>query len=164
LEIFHRRVQRFLDRSRQSVNFVDEQDIMLLEIRQDRRKIARGRENQPGRRAQRPPHFTRNNVGNGRLPETWRTIENRMVERLSPLFRCFNADAKGILHARLPDVLVEGLRPERLLHTAFIVRQLRIHDSLGHTGSGLLAHFVTVSRAAERISAAAARRLGPEPA
>jgi hypothetical protein len=164
LEVFHRRVQRFLYRSRQSVNFVDEENVMLLEIRQDRRKIARVREDQSGRRAQRPPHFTRNDVGNGRLPEPWRAVENRMVERLSPLFRRFDADPQGILHARLPDVLVEGLRAERLLHAAFIVRQLRINDSLGHNGSGLLAHFLTVSRAAERISAAAARRLGPESA
>jgi len=103
-------------------------------------------------------------MGNGRLSEPWRTIENRMVERLSPLFRRLDADPQRILHARLPDVLVEGLRAERLLHTAFIVRQLRINDSLGHEGSGLLAHFVTVSLAAERVSAAAARPLGPEPA
>jgi len=44
LEVFHRGVQRFLYRSRQSVNFIDEEDVMLLEIRQDRRKIARVRE------------------------------------------------------------------------------------------------------------------------
>jgi len=103
-------------------------------------------------------------MSNGRFPEPWRTIENRMVERLSPLFRRFDADPQGILHAGLPDVLVEGLRAERLLHAVFIVRQLRINDSLGHDGSGLLAHFVTVSVAVERVSAAAARRLGPEPA
>src|SRR5512134_2154987 len=135
LEVLHRRVQGLLDRSRQAMNLVDKEDVMLLEVRQDRRKIARVRQDQAGRRTERPSHFTRNDVGNGRLSKAGWTVKYRMVERFTALFGRLDADPQGIFHARLPDVLVKRLRTKRLLHAAFIVRQLRIDYSLGHDGS-----------------------------
>ena len=98
-------------------------------------------------------------MGDGRLPEPWRTIKNRMVEWLSPLFRRFDADPQRLLHARLPDVLVEGLRAQRCSMLRSSSVNCVFTNSLGHDVQVSWRYFVTVSVAVEGISAAAARRL-----
>ena len=40
LEILHRRIQHFLDRRAEAMDFVDEQDVALFEIGQQRGEIA----------------------------------------------------------------------------------------------------------------------------
>ena len=48
LEILHRRIEDFLDRGIEPVNFVDEEDVALFEIGEERRKVAGLRDHRAG--------------------------------------------------------------------------------------------------------------------
>jgi hypothetical protein len=98
------------------VNLIDEEDIVLLEIREDRRQISGMGEHEAGGRPQRGLHFLGDDVGNRRLPQAWWTVENGVIERLASLHRCIDADAQRLFHPLLSDVVIERLRPQHVFY------------------------------------------------
>ncbi len=70
LEILHRRIENFLDRRVQAMNFVDEEHIALFEIGQKRCEIAGLRDHRPRRRAEADAQFLRHDLRQRRLAET----------------------------------------------------------------------------------------------
>ena len=97
LIVFHRRIERLFDGGRESMNLIDEQDIVFLKIRQDGGQIARMAQDQTGGRAEGRSHLTSNNVGDGGLAKPWGAIKNSVIERFA---RCFAASiqiSKAIL-------------------------------------------------------------------
>ena len=69
LVVLHRRIQDLLDRRRHPVDLVDEQHLVLAEVRQNRREIAGPLEHRPGGRAHRDAELVADDVGERRLAE-----------------------------------------------------------------------------------------------
>ena len=69
LEILHRRVKDFLNRRSQPVNLVDEQNVMWLQVGQQRRQIARARNHRPGRGAKPDSQLARDDLRQRGLAE-----------------------------------------------------------------------------------------------
>ena len=121
-KILHRRVQALLDDRQQAVDLVDEQDVAFLQRRQDARQIAFALQRRPGRHAHLGSHFIRQQIRERRLPQTRRTRQKDMVERV--------AAAPGRLHVHrqvvddfsLPDELVETPRAKRGVLVAIAFR------------------------------------------
>ncbi len=86
LKILHRRVEDFLDRGHQPVDLVDEQDVVRLQIGQQRGKVAGALYHRPGGSAEVNPQLARHNLRQCRLAEAWWTEKQHMVERLVPAF------------------------------------------------------------------------------
>ena len=132
LIVLHRRIERLFDRGRKSMNLVDEQDIVLLKVRQDGGQIARMGQHETRGRAEGSPHLTSNDMGYGGLPQTRGAIKDRVIERFVPLLRRLDADPQGFFHPLLADVLLQALRTQHGLDTSLFVRDLRADNSLGH--------------------------------
>ncbi len=110
--ILHRRVEHFLDRAREAVNFVDEEDIALLEVRQDRDDVAGPLDGGAGGGADGDAEFGGDDRGERRLAEAGRAIEEDMIERLAARPRRLDGDREVRLHLLLPDVLRQPLGPQ----------------------------------------------------
>src|ERR1044071_860684 len=110
LIVLHRWIKRLLNRGGKAVNFVNEQDVMLLEICQDGGQIACMGQHETGGRAERSPHLTSNDMGNGGLPQPRGAIKNRVIERFVPLLRRLDTDPQGFFHPFLANILLQGLR------------------------------------------------------
>src|SRR5205823_10051281 len=82
LEVFHRRIQRFLDRSRQAMHLVDEQDVALLQRGEDGGEVTGVAQDGPGGGADGDAHFPGDDVGNRGLADARGAVEHAVVERL----------------------------------------------------------------------------------
>jgi hypothetical protein len=111
--VLHRGVEHFLDHGIQAVDLVDEQDVALLQIGQQRGKVARLGDDRPGRGAKAHAQLARDDLRQRRLAKAGGAEEQHMVHRLAPRTGRFDEDAKVVLRCRLPDELVEHLGPQR---------------------------------------------------
>ena len=111
-EIFQGGVEDLLDAPTQAVNLVDEQHIVLLEVREDRRHVARSLDGGARRDADVHPHLRRDDVGERRLAQAGRPVEQHVVQRLLPLSCRQYADPKVVLNLLLADVLLQRPRTQ----------------------------------------------------
>ena len=81
--VLHRRVEHFLDRGIEAMDLVDEQDVAVLEVGQQRGEIARLGDHRPAGGAEADPHLARQDRGERGLAEAGRAEEQDMVERLA---------------------------------------------------------------------------------
>jgi hypothetical protein len=94
------------------VDFVNEQDVAVFEIREERRKVARFRDNRTRRRAETDAHFLGDNLRERGLAKPGRTKEKHMVKRLpAPLGR-LDKHPQIVTRRRLPDKFAERFRPQ----------------------------------------------------
>ena len=100
LVVLHRRIEDFLDRRVEPVDFVDEQDVALLEIGQQRREIAGLGDHRAGGRAEIDAQLARHDLRQRRLAEAGRADEQHVVERLAAVLRRLDEDLE--IGARLP--------------------------------------------------------------
>ena len=84
LKILHRRVEHFLDRGIEPVDFVDEQHVALFEIGEERGKIAGLGDHRPRRGAEIDAELARHDLRQRRLAEPRRADEQHVIERLMP--------------------------------------------------------------------------------
>src|SRR6185295_4287218 len=89
-------------------------------------------QNETGGRTERSPHLTSNDVGNGGLPQSRGTIEDRVIECFIPLFRRLDTDPQGFFHPLLANILLQSLRTQDRFDISLFVRNLRTDNSLGH--------------------------------
>src|SRR5439155_19657102 len=106
VELLHRRVEDLLDDAGQAVDFVDEQDRTVLEVRQDRREIAGAFDRGPARDLYRDPELVRDHARERGLPHSRRTVERDVLERLVAGLGRFYDDAELPFDLVLVDVLV----------------------------------------------------------
>ena len=130
--VLHRRIEHFLDRRIEAVDLVDEQDVAVLEIGQQRGEVARLGDHRARGRAEADAHLARKNSGERRLAEPRRAVEQHMVERLAAAFRGVDEDAEILARRLLPDELVEAFRAKRRI--GVLGRALRRRDSGGVGG------------------------------
>ena len=113
LEILHRRIEDFLDRRVQPVHLVDEQHVAVFEIGEQRGEVAGLGDHRAGGRAEVDAELARHDLRQRRLAEAGRPDEQHMVERLAPALGRLDEHFQIGPHRRLPDELVERLRPQR---------------------------------------------------
>ena len=92
LEVLHRRIEDFLDRRTEPVDLVDEEDVVLFEIGQQRREIARLGDDRAGGGAEIDAELLRHDLRQRRLAEARRPDEQHMVERLAAALRRLDED------------------------------------------------------------------------
>ena len=85
LVVLHRRIEDLLDRGRQAVDLVDEQHLVALQRRQDRREVARALDDRARRGLHRHAEFVRDDVRERGLAETRRARHQHVVERFATL-------------------------------------------------------------------------------
>ena len=83
LEILHRRIEDFLDRRIEPVNFVDEQHVALFEVGEERREVAGLGDHRARRGAEIDAKLARHDLRQRRLAEPGRADEQHMIERLA---------------------------------------------------------------------------------
>ena len=100
LEVLHRRVQDLLDRPRQAVDLVDEQDVALLQLGEDRRQVAGPFQRRARRDVQGHAHLGGGDAGQRRLAEPGRAGEQQVVDGLAAPPGGLDDDRRGAPSAR----------------------------------------------------------------
>ena len=139
------------------MDFIDEEDIALFKIGQQRREIAGLGDNGAGRGAEIDPQFLGHDLRQRRLAKTGRTDEQHVVERLTGLLRSLDEHLHVRTRRTLTDELRQAQRADRLVHVvgALLRRQERVGRRLR------LAHEPCfVDRAARPAMGGHAGRLG----
>ena len=83
LEVLHRRIEDFLDRRIEPMDLVDEQDVALLEVGEQRGEIAGLGNHRTGGGAKADAQLLGHDLRQRRLAETRRTRKQHMVERIA---------------------------------------------------------------------------------
>ena len=94
------------------MDLVDEQHLALAEVREDGREIAGALEHRPRRGANRRAELVGDHVGERRLAEAGRTVQQHVIERLATAGRRGNRDLQVGADAVLADVVVEPTRAQ----------------------------------------------------
>ena len=116
LEILHRRIQNLLHRPAEAMNFIDEQNIAVRQISQNRRQIARFLNRRAAGHTQICAHFISNHRRHGRLAKPRRAVQQHMVKRLAALFGSSNRQFQILFQPLLPDVFRKTLRTQTYLN------------------------------------------------
>ena len=135
-EVLHRRVEQLLDHPRQPVDLVHEEDVALVDIGQDAHEVAAALERRPRRGDHGGAHLVGENGRERRLPETRRSREQHVVERLAALARRLHRHPQALDGRALAHVLVEPLGAQLALD----LRLFRQGDAAHHArlvGHGL---------------------------
>ena len=101
------------------MNLVDEQDVVLLEVREDGGKIALPLDDGAGGHLDADAHLPGQDVGQRRLAEAGRAGEQDVVEGFPALSGRLDEDGEAFLHALLADIFGQRPRPERPFLLAF---------------------------------------------
>jgi hypothetical protein len=88
------------------VDFVDEEHIVLLEVRQDSGEVAGALYGRSRCNAHRDAHLGGDDVRERRLAEAGRAVEEEVIERLAPLLRRVDGDTDVVLELLLADELI----------------------------------------------------------
>ena len=135
LEILERRIEDFLDRRRQPVDLVDEQDVALFEVGEQRGEVAGPGDHRAGGGAEIDAELARDDLRQRRLAEAGRPDEQHVVERLLA-------------------------RPRRLDEHLEVGARLRLTDEFGEQSAGGAARRARRRRAPP---AATTRLIAPAP-
>ena len=111
-EVLHRRIEHLLDHPAQPVHLVDEQDVVLLQLGQDGHHVARTLNRRARRGLDLHAHLGGHDVGQRRLAQSGRPVQQQVVQGLAPLPRGRYRDAEVALDAVLADVFGQAPRPE----------------------------------------------------
>jgi hypothetical protein len=119
-EVLERRIENLLRGAAHTVDLVDEEHVARLERGEDRRNVLL-LDGGAGDRAEADAELLADDVRERRLAEPRRAREQHMVERLAPRLGGDERNLELLLHALLPDELVERARAQRLLDRCLVV-------------------------------------------
>src|SRR5262249_52745460 len=139
LEILERRIENLLDDRCQAMDLVDEQNVVLLEVAEQRREISRALEHWAAGLPQPDAHFMRDDVRQRGLAEPWWTEQQQMIERFAAATRSGDEDVELLADLRLTDVVGKTLRAQRAFDH-FLVRR-----GLGCSDQAVFAHAQSVT-------------------
>ena len=114
------------------MNLVNEQDIALFQICQQRGQIAGLGNHRAGRCPEPNPQFTRDNLRQRGLAQSRRAKEQHMIHRLAARLGALNEHPQVVLRRRLPDEFGERLGPQRGVG----VVRLALRGEVGVIGHG----------------------------
>ncbi|MNV35862.1 hypothetical protein D3C71_1273230 [compost metagenome] len=84
LEVFHRRIQHFLDHGREAMDFVDEQHVVRLQVGQQRRQITGLFDHRAGGHPQAYPQLVGDDMTECGLAQARRAEDQDVVQRFAP--------------------------------------------------------------------------------
>ena len=157
LVVLHRRIEDLLDRRRQPVDLVDEQHLVRLQVGQHAGQVAGLLDHRAGGGADRHAHLVADDVGERRLAEPGRAVEQHVIERLAAAARGRDRHLQVVADAVLADVLVERARAQPGLVLRVVV------DAAPAVTRRAVAHDRISSRSAAR-SACSKRGVAASPA
>jgi hypothetical protein len=128
-EILHRRVEILLDVFVEAVDFVDEEDVALLQRGEESGEVACLFDDGAGRRGDVRAHRPGDDVGERRFAEAGRPAEEEMFERVVALLRGGDENVEPLLDPQLADELVEQRGPQR--HLDARVGRVRVEGGFG---------------------------------
>src|ERR1700723_2151004 len=108
-KIFHCGIENFFERGLQAMNFVEEKEIAFVERSENAGEIALFLQQRAGAYFDCDAHFVRENLRQRGLAQTWRAIQQDVIESLAASARCFNGDGEIFFYACLANVIVEAL-------------------------------------------------------
>ena len=146
LEVFHRRIEDLLDDRAQAMDLVDEQHVVRLQVRQQRRQVAGALDHRSGRLPQAHAQLVRDDVRERGLAETRRAEDQHVIERLASVARGLDEDLHLRLDGRLADVVRKLLRAHGAVERGFVALCVCRYDAV------LLDHFTAAACNALRIS------------
>ena len=111
--VLHRRIEDLLDRRREAVDLVDEQDVAVLEIGEQGGEVARLGDDRPGGGAEADAELAGDDLRQRGLAEAGRAEEEDMVERVAAALRRLDEHPQILARRLLADELVERLGPKR---------------------------------------------------
>ena len=117
LEVLERRIEDLLDRRAQAVDLVDEQDVAILEVGQQRGEVAGLGDDRARGGAKADAQLLGHDLRQRRLAEAGRPGEQHVVERFAAIARGLDEDAEVGARLLLADELGERPRPQRCLRS-----------------------------------------------
>ena len=115
------------------MDLVDEQDVALVELGEDRRQVARAFERRTGRDVQVHTHLGGDDAGKRRLAEPRGAGEEQVVDGLAPVAGGFEHDREMLLDLALTDELGERTWPQADVDDLLgIVADARIEELVTH--------------------------------
>ena len=112
LVVLQRRVQQLLQRRLQAVDFVDEQHLPLAQVGEDGRQVALDLQRRPRGLLEGHAQLVGDDVGQRRLAQPRRPVEQHVVERLAARLGGLDGDLEVVLDLLLPDELAQPLRTQ----------------------------------------------------
>ena len=130
LKILHRRIEDLLDRRRQPMDLVDEQDVARLQVGQQGGEIAGALDHRTRGGAKPDPHFARHDLCERGLAEPGGPEQQHMIEGFAARLGGVDKDPQIVAQLALPDELGQDQRAQRSLgHIALALG--RIDDAAG---------------------------------
>ncbi len=115
------------------MDLVDEQDVLGLQVGQQRRQITGAFDGRPGGHAQVDAHLVRQDVRQGRLSQPGRPVEQDVVERLAASMGGLDQDLQVLLDPILADELPQAAGAQGDL--VLVLRPLLLGDQTFLGGS-----------------------------
>ena len=159
LAVLHRRIEGLLERPRQAVDLVHEEDRPRLEPGEVRGDVALALEGRPGGLAELHAELGGDDLGERGLAQPGGPGEQHVVERLVAAASRLDEDAQLLLDGLLPDELVEPPGPQRAVELLLGLEQLGVVDALDAGRSDATHRAAPFS--ASSISSSARLALGP---
>jgi len=107
---------------RQAVNLVDEKNVALLQVGEQRCQVTGAFHNRPGRAFEVDTHFESDDMCQGRFPESWRTAEQDVIDRITAMPCRFDQDTEIFFNLLLANVLIQRSRTQTGFQERFIRR------------------------------------------
>src|SRR5437879_2314933 len=130
LVIFQRRIKQFFQHRLQPVNLVDEQHLLVLQVRDNRGQVTFDLHQRRRRRLKVHPQLIGDDVRQRSLPQSRRPVQQHMIHGLPPRPRRLNRDRQVLLHLRLPNKLAQPLRTQLQLKRRVILNRSRRNQPL----------------------------------
>ena len=109
------------------MNFIDKKNVVLFQIRQKRRQIARPLNRRSARDTEIHAELIGDDIRQRRLAQPRRPVEQHMIQRLFTRTRRFDVHGYIFAQIRLPDIFFQHFGAKRLLPRVF-PRFLTRHD------------------------------------
>jgi hypothetical protein len=129
LAVLHRRVEGLLERAREPVDLVDEEDGARLERGEKGRDVALALERRARGLDERDSELGRDDLRERRLAEPRRPCEQDVVERLAPRRRRLDRDGELLAHRLLADEVLEPAWAQRALELVLLRQHVRRLDA-----------------------------------
>ena len=101
------------------MNFVDKQNVPFAQVGQDRRQVACFLDRRARSHLEVGAHLVGKNVGEGRLAQPWRAVQQNMVERIPALAGSFHQNLDLVAQPLLPDHLAQRTRAQGWIDLSF---------------------------------------------
>ncbi len=130
LVVLKRRIKLLLQHRLQPMNLIQKQNLLLLQIRQNRRQIPLNLQRRPTRLLIPHLQLIRNNRRQRSLPQPGRPKQQHMVQSLPTRLRRLQRNRQLLLRLRLPDKLIQPRRPQLQLKRRIILNPPSRNQSL----------------------------------